>query len=200
MKLKLVILCGALFVLGGARAAVAPSSLEKAIFAGGCFWCMQPPFDHVPGVIATLVGYAGGEEVNPTYRQVAGGETGHREVIEVTFDPAKVSYAQLLDVFWRNISPVQRDGQFLDVGEQYSSAIFYQKEGQQKTAEASREALGKSGKFQKPIATEILSAGKFWPAEEYHQKYYLKNRRAYGLYYAVSGRASYKLRTWGAGR
>ncbi len=187
----------ALGVVGGALAQSTIPACEKAIFAGGCFWCMQPPFDHTPGVTSTLVGYAGGREENPTYKQASAGETSHRESIEVTYDPSKVSYMHLLDLFWHNINPVQTDGQFFDVGDQYTTAIFYTTEEQKKAAEESKQTLAQSGKFQKPIATMILPAGKFWPAEEYHQKYYIKNPKAYGLYHFVSGRASYKKRIWG---
>ena len=169
----------------------------KAIFAGGCFWCMQPPFDRTEGVISTIVGYAGGSEANPTYKQVSAGETGHREAIEVTYDPGKISYAKLLEVFWHNIAPIQTDGQFHDFGDQYTTAIFYMTDEQKKAAEESKDALARSGKFQKPIATAILPAAKFWPAEEYHQKYYLKNSVAYRIYHFGSGRASYKKRIWG---
>lgn len=160
---------------------------------------MQPPFDQTPGVQATVVGYTGGTEPNPIYAAVSAGETGHREAIEVTFDPAKVSYAQLLAVFWQNINPIQRDGQFTDIGDQYTSAIFYLDEAQHQAAEASKGALGRSGRFQKPIATVILPAKEFWPAEDCHQKYYLKNKMAYGMYHFASGRASFKLRYWGSG-
>jgi methionine-S-sulfoxide reductase len=204
VNLKRAILVCALLIslgtIGGARGqSPRPVQEEKAIFAGGCFWCMQPPFDGVPGVKSTLVGYAGGTEANPTYARVSAGETGHREAIEVTFDPAKVTYTQLLTVFWQNINPIQRDGQFHDIGEQYTSAIFYQNEAQRQAAEGSKDALARSGKFPKPIATVILPAGQFWPAEEYHQKYYLKNRMAYGMYHFTSGRASFKQRFWGQG-
>lgn len=202
MNVKRAILtCAFLAVLGVVGGTLAqnaiPASEDKAVFAGGCFWCMQPPFDHVPGVTATLVGFAGGSDDNPTYKQVSAGETSHREVIEVTFDSAKVSYAKLLEVFWHNINPIQRDGQFHDIGDQYTSAIFYSTEEQRKAAEESKDALAKSGKFQKPIATVILPAGKFWPAEEYHQKYYLKNSMAYRMYHFTSGRGSFKQRIWG---
>lgn len=201
---KTILTCTLFFFLhafGGVYGqAPLPAKEEKAIFAGGCFWCMQPPFDHVPGVKSTVVGYTGGTEANPTYAQVSAGETGHREAIEVTFDPAKVTYEQLLTVFWRNINPIQRDGQFHDFGDQYTSAIFYRSEAQHRAAEASKDALARSGKFQKPIATVILAAGQFWPAEEYHQKYYLKNPMAYGMYHFTSGRASFKQRFWGPGR
>jgi methionine-S-sulfoxide reductase len=160
---------------------------------------MQPPFDHVQGVKSTVVGYTGGAEANPTYAQVAAGETGHREAIEVTFDPARVTYEQLLTIFWQNINPIQRDGQFYDIGDQYTSAIFYRSETQRQRAETSKEALTRSGKFKKPIATAILPAGQFWPAEEYHQKYYLKNPMAYGMYHFTSGRTPFKQRFWGPG-
>lgn len=173
---------------------------EKAVFAGGCFWCMQPPFDKTPGVIATVVGYAGGTEENPTYRQVSSGETGHREAIEVTFDPSKVAYEKLLEVFWHHINPIQMDGQFHDFGDQYTTAIFCSTEQQKTAAEKSKLELSKSGRFKKPIATQILSTAKFWPAEEYHQKYYLKNPAAYGMYRFTSGRIGYFRDTWGPSR
>ncbi|MEP6685360.1 MAG: peptide-methionine (S)-S-oxide reductase MsrA [Verrucomicrobiota bacterium] len=202
MNLKKTLLLGALvsglaFSAGALAQATSPAATEKAIFAGGCFWCMQPPFDRTAGVISTIVGYAGGKEQNPTYKQVSAGETSHRESIEVTFDPTKITYEKLLEVFWHNINPIQTDGQFHDIGDQYTSAIFYATDEQKKIAEESKENLVKSGKFQKPIATVILSAGKFWPAEEYHQKYYLKNPAAYGFYHFASGRNSFKKRTWG---
>ncbi|PZR75539.1 MAG: peptide-methionine (S)-S-oxide reductase [Chthoniobacterales bacterium] len=179
-----------------AQANAAPS-VEKAVFAGGCFWCMQPPFDNTNGVISTLVGYAGGSEENPTYKQVSAGETGHRESIQITYDPAKISYEKLLEIFWHNINPTQADGQFHDIGDQYTSAIFYATEEQKVAAEKSKEQLAQSGKFKKPIATAILPAGKFWPAEQYHQKYYIKNPLAYRFYRFGSGRDSYLQQTWG---
>jgi peptide-methionine (S)-S-oxide reductase len=200
---KAILICAVLAFIGAIGAtrgqSPVPATEEKAIFAGGCFWCMQPPFDHIPGVKSTVVGYTGGTEANPTYAQVSAGETGHREAIEVIFDATKVSYTQLLTVFWQNINPIQRDGQFHDFGDQYTSAIFYRSEPQRQAAEASKEALVHSGKFQKPIATVILPAGQFWPAEEYHQKYYLKSPMAYGMYHFTSGRASFKQRFWGPG-
>lgn len=159
---------------------------------------MQPPFDHAPGVASTIVGFAGGREENPTYKQVSSGETTHREAIEVTFDPAKISYDKLIEIFWHNISPIQTDGQFHDIGDQYTTAIFYTTWEQKAAAERSKEQLTKSGKFKKPIATMILPAGKFWPAEEYHQKYYIKNPMAYGMYRFGSGRNGYLKETWGA--
>ncbi len=200
---RLLFLCAVAVALclTGARVSaqeIAAPVLEKAVFAGGCFWCMQPPFDHTPGVVSTLVGYAGGREENPTYRQVSSGETTHREAIEVTFDPAKISYDKLLEVFWHNISPIQKDGQFHDFGDQYTTAIFYASEPQRLAAEKSREQLAQSGKFNKPIATVIVPATKFWPAEEYHQKYYIKSAIAYRMYRFGSGRNGYLQKTWGA--
>ncbi len=189
------LLLGAKPVLAQEKAATV---LEKAIFAGGCFWCMQPPFDSTPGVVSTLVGFTGGAEENPTYRQVSSGDTGHREAIEVTFDPGTISYEKLIEIFWHNISPIQADGQFRDVGDQYTTAIFYTSEAQKAVAERSKQQLAQSGKFQKPIATVILPADKFWPAEEYHQKYYLKNPMAYRMYRFGSGRSGYLQKTWGS--
>lgn len=171
--------------------------LEKAIFAGGCFWCMQPPFDKTKGVVSTLVGYTGGKEKTPTYEQVSNHRTTHREAIEVTFDPAQVSYEQLLDVFWRQIDPTQKDGQFADIGNQYRTAIYWLNPDQKRFAEQSKEKLAQSGKFKKPIATEILPASQFWPAEDYHQKYYLKNPTDYNGYKEGSGRGPFLRRTWG---
>ncbi len=174
-----------------------PPMTKTAIFAGGCFWCMQPPFDHAKGVTKTVVGYTGGSEVNPTYEQVSAHKTGHREAIAVTYDPAQISYDQLLDIFWRQINPTQADGQFHDIGLSYQAAIFYGNEEEKKLAEASKEKLAKSGRFDKPIVVEILPASKFYPAEEYHQKYYLKNPTAFEVYHVGSGRITYLERIWG---
>ncbi len=174
----------------------ATAKTETAIFAGGCFWCMQPPFDKTPGVLETTVGYTGGKEVNPTYREVSAGKTGHLEAIEVRYDTAKVSYERLLDVFWRQINPTQTNGQFSDIGHQYTTAIFYLNEAQRAAAEASKRRLAASGKFDRPIATKILPATRFWPAEKYHQKYYRKNAAHYNAYKVGSGRAAYIKRTW----
>ncbi|MBA3882352.1 MAG: peptide-methionine (S)-S-oxide reductase MsrA [Chthoniobacterales bacterium] len=199
--MKRILLLLACFTLLGiapsTQAQTPPTSPQRAIFAGGCFWCMQPPFDHAAGVISTLVGYAGGTQENPTYKQVSAGETSHRESIEVTYDPPKISYEKLLEIFWHNINPIQTDGQFHDIGDQYTTAIFYTTDEQKTAAELSKQQLGSSGKFKKPIATAILPAGKFWPAEEYHQKYYIKNPQAYGMYRFGSGRGSYLKGTWG---
>ena len=191
--------------LGSAWAEERPARMEtmmdtqdKATFAGGCFWCMEHPFDDVDGVTATTVGYAGGPEVNPTYQQVASGQTGHAEAIEVVYDPATVTYARLLEVFWRNIDPTTLNKQFADVGTQYRTAIFYHTEEQQRAALESKEQLGRSGKFKNPIVTEITPASAFYPAEEYHQEYYKKHPIRYRLYRVGSGRDRFLKRVWGA--
>lgn len=171
-----------------------PDKAEKAIFAGGCFWW---GFDNLPGVISTRVGYTGGSEEAPTYEQVAAHRTGHREAIEITYDPAKVSYTKLLGMFWQNIDPTQANGQFYDVGHQYTTAIYFTSPEQQKLAQESKEALDKSGKFKRPIATAIEPAAKFWPAEDYHQKYYIKCPTRFEAYHEGSGRADYVRKTWG---
>jgi methionine-S-sulfoxide reductase len=170
---------------------------EKATFAGGCFWCMEPPFDKLDGVISTTSGYTGGTERDPTYEQVSAGKTGHLEAIEITYDPARVSYAQLLDVFWKNIDPTQNSGQFVDVGPQYRTAVFYHNEEQRRLAMESRNRLQESRKFGKPIATEIRPAMEFYSAEDYHQDYYIKNPIRYKYYRWGSGRDQFLQETWG---
>lgn len=175
-------------------------SLEKATFGGGCFWCMEPPFDKAKGVVSTTVGYTGGTKSNPTYEEVSTGKTGHAEAIEITYDPSQISYRELLDLFWRNIDPTAKDRQFADVGTQYRTAIFYHNGEQKALATASKEALQKSGRFDKPIATEIVPASTFYPAEEYHQGYYKKCPIPYEMYKVGSGRAGYLEKTWGKGK
>jgi peptide methionine sulfoxide reductase msrA/msrB len=175
-----------------------PAATRMAIFAGGCFWCMQPPFDNGKGVVKTVVGYSGGSAADATYEKVSAHRTKHREVIEVTYDPAQISYDQLLDIFWRQINPTQADGQFHDIGLSYQAAVFYGSEEEKNAADTSKEKLSRSGKFSKPIVTEILPAQPFYPAEEYHQKYYLKNAAAYEAYHVGSGRASFLEKIWGA--
>jgi methionine-S-sulfoxide reductase len=170
---------------------------EKATFAGGCFWCMQPPYKDIPGVESVTVGYTGGRVANPTYEQVCEGTTGHTEAIEITFDSATVSYDALLDVFWKNINPTTLNAQFADQGTQYRTGIFYHSEEQKKVAEASKERLQKSGKFERPIVTEIVPAAVFYPAEDYHQDYATKCPARYGMYKVGSGRAGYLEKTWG---
>lgn len=177
--------------------ASATSASETAIFAGGCFWCMQHAFDRAKGVSKTIVGYTGGSKDAPSYEEVSSGDTGHAEAIEVTYDPAQTNYQSLLDTFWKNIDPTAVDAQFADHGTQYRTAIFYRSDEQKKAAEASKETLGKSGKFDKPIATQIVAAGKFFPAEEHHQEYYKKNPFHYNSYETFSGRAGYVKRIWG---
>jgi methionine-S-sulfoxide reductase len=175
-----------------------PSTGAKtAVFAGGCFWCMQPPYDQAKGVVKTVVGYIGGDAADANYKKVSAHKTKHRESIEVTYDPAQISYEQLLDIFWRQINPTQADGQFHDIGLSYQAAIFYANEEEKKAASASKEILGKLGKFQNPIVTEILPATKFYPAEDYHQKYYLKNPADFEAYHVASGRVSFLQKVWG---
>ena len=174
-----------------------PASTRTAILAGGCFWCIQPAFDKAPGVIKTVVGYCGGTEPNPTYELVGSEKTKYRESIEITYDPAKISFEQLLDIYWKEINPTQADGQFTDFGPSYRAAIFYGNNEEKKIAEASKEKLAKSGKFDKPIATEILPAMKFYPAEAYHQKYYQQNPTHFEAFEHGSGRTSFQEKTWG---
>jgi peptide methionine sulfoxide reductase msrA/msrB len=181
----------------GCVSATALAETQTAIFAGGCFWCMQPPFDHAKGVTKTVVGYTGGTKETANYELVSAHKTQHREAIEVTYDPAIISYDQLLDIFWHNINPTQADGQFHDIGLSYQAAIYYANEAEKSAAEASKEKLAKSGKFDKPIVTEILPQMPFYSAEEYHQKYYLKNPEAFEAYHVGSGRVSYLQRIWG---
>ncbi len=173
------------------------AATRTAIFAGGCFWCIQPAFDKAKGVIKTAVGYCGGTEPNPTYDLVTSEKTKYRESIEITYDPAKISYEQLLDIYWRQIDPTQTDGQFSDIGPSYRAAIFHGNAEEKKIAEASKEKLAHSGKFNKPIVTEILPAMKFWPAEDYHQKYYQQNPEHFEAFEEGSGRVSFKKKTWG---
>ncbi|RME91680.1 MAG: peptide-methionine (S)-S-oxide reductase [Candidatus Hydrogenedentota bacterium] len=170
---------------------------EIAIFAGGCFWCMEPPFDKLEGVISTTVGYCGGKEEYPTYHAVASGRTGHAESILIKYDPKKIRYEKLLETFWHNINPTQKNGQFYDRGPQYRTAIFYLNEEQKKAAEKSKQELEKSGKFKEPIVTEIVPATKFWRAEEYHQDYYKKEPDHYLRYKRASGREDFKKKVWG---
>jgi peptide-methionine (S)-S-oxide reductase len=175
----------------------ASAATAKATFAGGCFWCMEPPYDKLPGVISTISGYMGGKTKNPTYEQVSTGTTGHTEVVQVEYDPAKVSYAQLLEVFWRNIDPTQRDGQFCDRGSQYRTAVFFHTPEQQKLAAASKAALEKSKPFKGDIVTEISPAGDFTAAEDYHQDFYKKNPTKYKFYRTGCGRDARLQALWG---
>jgi peptide-methionine (S)-S-oxide reductase len=168
-----------------------------ATFAGGCFWCMEEAFEMVPGVTSVVSGFMGGRVPNPTYEQVASKTTGHAEVVQVRYDPGKVSYRQLVDWFWRNIDPVDGTGQFCDKGSPYRSAIFYHDEEQKKVALASKQELEASGRFKEPIATEIKPASAFYMAEEYHQDYYKKNPLRYKYYKYSCGRAQRLQEIWG---
>ena len=178
--------------------AAAAAATAKATFAGGCFWCVEADFDKVPGVLATVSGYTGGTVANPTYEQVSAKHTGHAEAVEVIYDPAKVSYSQLLDFYWRHIDPTVKDRQFCDVGTPYRTAIFAHGDAQLEAARASRAALEKSKPFKEPIVTEIVAAGAFYPAEEYHQDYYLKNPVRYTYYRTGCGRDRRLAQLWGA--
>jgi len=187
----------AIIVTGSRGQNSSPVETRTAIFAGGCFWCIQPAFDKAKGVVKTVVGYCGGTEPNPTYQLVSSERTSYRESIEITYDPAKISYEQLLDIYWRQIDPTQADGQFTDIGPSYRAAIFYGNEQEKKIAEASKEKLARSGKFNKRIVTEILPAMKFYLAEAYHQRYYQQNPEHFEAFEEGSGRVSFQKKTWG---
>jgi peptide-methionine (S)-S-oxide reductase len=177
---------------------LAAGGLSRATFAGGCFWCMEPPFDKVPGVVSTTSGYAGGTVVDPKYEDVARGLTGHAEVVQVVFDPRQVTYEQLLAVFWRNVDPLDAGGQFCDRGRQYRSAIYYEGEDQKRAALASRDALARtSGVAAERIQTEIAPLAAFYRAEEYHQDYARRNVREYWTYRAGCGRDERLRQLWG---
>lgn len=173
-----------------------PMNTEKAMFAGGCFWCIEAAFEKTYGVLSAVSGYTGGTVADPTYQQVASGTTGHREAVEVTFDPTRIRYPQLLDIFWRHIDPTDASGQFADKGSPYQTAIYYYNDTQKKIAEESKKTLSLSGKFTSPIATRILPAGPFYRAEEYHQDYARKNAQKYQAYHSGSGRAAFLKKTW----
>jgi len=169
-----------------------------ATFAGGCFWCMEPAFDGLPGVLKTEVGYTGGHTENPTYEEVCSGTTGHAEALQVTFDPGKISYRKLLDVYWHNIDPTVIDQQFCDTGHQYRTAIFYHGAEQEREAKESLAELEKTKPFSDPIVTEIVPASAFYPAEDYHQQYCKTHRIAYGIYRVNCGRDQRLRELWGA--
>jgi peptide-methionine (S)-S-oxide reductase len=189
-----------IFVAVGA--CMAADKLDKATFAGGCFWCMEHPFDQLPGVVSVTSGYTGGHKKNPTYEEVSARGTGHAEAVQIVYDPAKVSYEKLLNVFWHNIDPTVKDRQFCDVGNQYRSAIFFHNEEQHRLVLQSKEMLEKNKPFKGPIVTEIVQAGEFYPAEEYHQHYYKKNPVRYKFYRFSCGRDKRLEELWGdeAGR
>ena len=173
-------------------------NLKTATFAGGCFWCMESDFEKVSGVVEAVSGYTGGQKQNPTYEEVSAGGTGHAEAVQVTYDPAKITYKELLDVFWRHVDPTDAGGQFVDRGSQYRTAIFYHDEEQKRIAEDSREQMEKSSRFSAPIVTEIVPLTEFYPAEDYHQDYYRHNPLRYRFYRLGSGRDQFLKSTWGA--
>jgi peptide-methionine (S)-S-oxide reductase len=175
----------------------AQGKLEKATFAGGCFWCMEHPFDQLPGVVSVTSGYSGGQKKNPTYEEVSAGWTGHAESVQILYDPSKISYEKLLAVYWHNIDPTVKDRQFCDSGHQYRSAIFYHTEEQRRMALKSREALQMNKPFQGQIVTEITLATEFYPAEDYHQHYYKKNPIRYRFYRSSCGRDNRLKELWG---
>jgi len=186
-----------LIVGGVVHAAQSPGSTPtaKATFAGGCFWCMEPPYDELEGVTSTISGYIGGTKKDPTYEQVSAGTTGHTEAVQITYDPQKVSYEKLLEIFWRNIDPLTANAQFCDSGSQYRSGIFYHDEAQKKLAEASKKRV--QTRFKQPVVTEITAASEFYPAEDYHQDYYKKNPIRYKIYRYGCGRDQRLKELWG---
>lgn len=184
-------------LLAGGIPVMDAANFEKATFAGGCFWCMEHPFDEIPGVISVTSGYTGGQKKNPTYKEVSAGATGHAESVEVEYDPSKVTYDKLLTVFWHNIDPTTRDRQFCDSGNQYRSAIFYHNEEQRRAAIQSKAELERTKKFKEPVVTEIVPASEFYPAEDYHQHYYKKNPVRYKFYRTTCGRDRRLKELWG---
>ena len=193
--MKRLLLAPLLALLALAALPAAAQEKAKATFAGGCFWCMEPPFDETAGVGSTVSGYTGGMKQNPTYEQVTSGRTGHTEAVEIEYDPRQVDFAKLLDIFWRNIDPFAKDAQFCDQGSQYRSAIFYHDAEQKRLAEESKAAVER--KFGKKVETEIVAAVQFWPAEDYHQDYYQKNPLRYKFYRAGCGRDARLRELWG---
>jgi len=196
-SLKSLLAIAAIFLIlvGAAQAAQSRGGTATATFAGGCFWCMEPPYDELDGVIATISGYIGGTKKNPTYEEVSAGTTGHTEAVQITYEPAKISYEKLLEVFWRNIDPLTANAQFCDQGSQYRSGIFYHDESQKKLAEASKKRI--QGRFKQPVVTEIVRAAEFYPAEDYHQDYYKKNPIRYKIYRYGCGRDQRLEELWG---
>ena len=179
-------------------AAAIPPGMAVATFAGGCFWCMEPPYDKLDGVLSTTSGYMGGPVKNPTYGDVSAGTTGHTEVVQVVYDPAKVKYEKLLDVYWRNIDPTVKDRQFCDTGTQYRTTIFVHTDEQKKLADNSKALLQMTKPFKEPIVTPIMAATEFWPAEDYHQDYYIKNPVRYNYYRTGCGRDARLKALWGS--
>ena len=197
MSRKLFLALAALLALQAAPLALS-AELAKATFAGGCFWCVESDFDKVPGVVSTTSGYIGGSKPNPTYHEVSAGGTGYAEAVEIAYDPKVVSYEKLLEVYWHSVDPTVKDRQFCDVGNQYRTAIFYHDARQKRLAEASKQRLEHDKPFKGPIETEIVKAGKFWPAESYHQDYYKKNPLRYEFYRSGCGRDARLKKLWGS--
>ncbi len=195
-----LLLAAVTLALTGSVSAQTPPRTETATFAGGCFWCVESDFDHVNGVISTTSGYTGGRVKNPTYEEVSAGGTGHTEAVQIIFDPAKVSYADLLKVFWRSIDPTTKDKQFCDVGDQYRTAIFYHDDGQKRLLEQSRAELDRTKPFKASIATQIAPAATFYPAEDYHQDFHTKNPVRYKFYRFNCGRDKRLAELWGGAR
>jgi peptide methionine sulfoxide reductase msrA/msrB len=197
MKRISVILAFLLFILASSPfAAQMEKPMERAILAGGCFWCVESALEQLDGVEEVISGYTGGETMDPTYKQVSAGITGHTEAVEVHFDPAKISYAELLDAFWKIMDPTDANGQFVDRGKQYRSGVFYLNDEQRMIAEASKQKLAETGPFKKELVTEITAAGPFYRAEEYHQDYYFKNPIRYKFYTYGSGRKEFVKKYW----
>lgn len=188
------------FALAALAIAAAPGRAAEAIFAGGCFWCMEPPFDRTPGVLSTTSGYTGGEEKTANYHDVSSGITGHYEVVRVEYDPAKVSYRRLLEIFWKNVDPFNAEGQFCDTGDQYRAAIFYNNDEEKRLAEASKAQAAAMATSKEPIATQVLPAKPFYAAEDYHQNYYEKNPLKYKFYRFNCRRDARLDEVWGADR
>jgi peptide-methionine (S)-S-oxide reductase len=198
LGLALLAVAGSSVPAPAASPSPAPAAgLARATFAGGCFWCMEGPFDKVPGVVSTTSGYTGGSVPRPSYEMVSSGTTGHAESVDVVYDPKKVSYSQLLDVYWHNVDPTDGGGQFCDRGNQYRTAIFYRGDEERRLAEQSKKDIEASGKLKKPIVTQIVPAGEFYPAEDYHQDYSIKNPVRYRYYRFNCGRDARLKDLWG---
>ena len=198
MKTVILFLLALPLTLIAVGTVTAAGAVEKATFAGGCFWCMEHPFDALPGVLSVTAGYTGGQKKNPTYKEVSSGGTGHAEAVQIVFDPSKTSYGKLLDIYWHNIDPTAKDRQFCDTGNQYRAEIFYHTEEQRRAASPSKETVEKTKTFKEPVVTGIVAAGEFTPAEEYHQHYYKKNPIRYRYYRNGCGRDQRLKELWGS--
>ena len=198
MKMLTIAMMGLSTMLVAITTVMAATNLEKATFAGGCFWCMEHPFDEIPGVVSVTSGYTGGLKKDPTYKEVSAGGTGHAESVQVVYDPARITYEKLLSVFWHNVDPTAKDRQFCDSGHQYRSAIFYHNEEQRRLALQSKALLEKNKTFKEPVVTEIVQASEFYPAEDYHQHYYKNNPIRYKYYRYRCGRDQRLKELWGS--